>query len=555
MMLRPWCLRRAVASGPVPWGRLAQEWSLAPALARLAWLRGLDTPEALAWRLDPSWERTFDPFLLEDLGPAVARIRQAMASQEPILVYGDYDADGVTATALLVRVLQRLGATVSFFIPNRFSDGYGLHLDCIQQLAESGKRGLFISVDCGVNSCAEVEASRALGIEWIITDHHAMGETLPAACAVIHPGRGTFPNPHLSGVGVAFKLAQALLDAVPFPKGGDAAFLDGLLKLVALGTVADMVPLVGENALLVRRGLTSLGGPNGPGLAALLRIAKVEGRVHGQDLAFGVAPRLNAVGRLGGAEDAVQLLLSRNPEEAASLAEKVEKLNTERRSIQELLAQRLPAPGAEAFDFVVDPQAHKGVIGVVAGNRMRTFGRPSAVCTVVDDIAHCSLRAPEGYNLSELMAQAQPFLLSGGGHRLAGGMSFALAKLAFVKTVFERGARAQSAQCPLLPLEADGDLLTQIPEVGQLETLEPYGQGFPTPLVIVEGTLLTPPTAFGKGHSKLRLEGVSEQLTWFSCEDTLEVGLTQRLAVSPMDSTRWGRSWKVEGPVGPAVES
>ncbi|WP_005032051.1 single-stranded-DNA-specific exonuclease RecJ [Holophaga foetida] len=555
MMLRPWCLRRAVASGPVAWGRLAREWSLPEDLARLAWLRGADHPEDLAWRLDPAWERSYDPFLMTGMGEAVARVRQAVAAMEPILVYGDYDADGVTATALLVRVLERMGAAVSFFIPNRFSDGYGLHLDCIRQLADAGKRGLFISVDCGVNSCAEVAASREWGIDWIITDHHAMGEELPAARAVLHPGRGNFPNTHLSGVGVAFKLAQALMDAVPFPRGGDAAFLDGLLKLVALGTVADMVPLQGENALLVRRGLAALNGANAPGLAALLRTAKVEGRVKGQDLAFNVAPRLNAVGRLGGAEDAVHLLLCRDAKEAATLAEQVEKLNAERRTIQDELMQRLPSPGAEAFDFVLDPEAHKGVIGVVAGNRMRNFARPSAVCTLMDGVAHCSLRAPEGYNLSEILDQARPFLISGGGHRLAGGMTFEAAKLPFVRKVFERGAAEQSIVIGVPPLDTDGGRLDLVPRAEELERLEPFGQGFPTPLVVVEGALQAPPNFFKDRHCKLRLGGAGEPLTWFSCEHDLEVGSFQRLAVSPMDSARWGRSWKVETPVAAGVES
>lgn len=553
MILRPWCLRRAVASGPVAWGHLAKAWRIPENLARLAWLRGADRPEDLAWRLDPGWERTFDPFLMPGMAAAVARIRQALASREPLLVYGDYDADGVTATALLVRVLEKLGGQVSFFIPNRFSDGYGLHLDCIRQLVASGKRGLFISVDCGANSLAEVAASREWGIDWVITDHHALGGERPEARAVLHPGLGDFPNPHLSGVGVAFKLAQALMDAVPYPKGNDGAFLDGLLKLVALGTVADMVPLQGENALLVRRGMAALGGTNSPGLEALLRVAQVGG-VKAQDLAFKVAPRLNAVGRLGGAEDAVHLLLCRDPREASALAERIEKLNSERRSIQDELLRRLPAPGDEAFDFVLEPGAHKGVIGVVAGNRMRDFSRPSAVCALTEGVAHCSLRAPEGYDLCELLAQAHPFLLSGGGHRLAGGITFDPAKLPFIRKVFERGAAEQAIRVGTPPLDTDGACLDLIPAAEELDRLEPFGQGFPSPLIVVEGKLMTPPDFFKGQHCRLRLEGIGEPLTWFSCEHALDTGTLHRLAVSPMDSVRWGRSWKVEMPVAAVVE-
>nr|WP_320131229.1 DHH family phosphoesterase [uncultured Holophaga sp.] len=554
MMLRPWRIRRAGAAGPASWGRLARAWDLPETLARLAWLRGIDRPEDLAWRLDPSWERTHDPHLMQDMGMAVSRVRRAVASAEPILIYGDYDADGVTATALLMRVLERLGAKVSFFIPNRFNDGYGLHLDCIRQLAETGHQGLFISVDCGIGSAAEVEASRSLGIEWIITDHHALAGALPAACAVLHPHLGDYPNPNLSGVGVAFKLAQSLLDAVPVPRGGEAAFLDGLLKLVALGTVADMVQLHGENALLVSRGIRALSGANGPGLAALLRSAKVEGALHARDLAFNVAPRLNAVGRLGDARDAVRLLLSREVQEAELLMERVEKLNAERRTIQNTLTRRLPPPGGEAFDLVVDPDAHKGVIGVVAGNRMRDFGRPSAVCTVSHGIAQCSLRAPEGYDLTSMLKQADPFLLSGGGHRLAGGMTFELSKLPFIRKVMERSAEDQSRSTGVIPFDADCEDLAQVPDATLLERLEPYGQGFAPPVAVVHGPVREQPVPLGKGgHFKVRLEGVPSPLTWFACPEPPAVGAILNLAVSPMDSRKWGRTWKVESPVDISV--
>ena len=419
MKLQSWRLRRADPADRSPWHGLARAWDLPAESARLAWLRGIDAPDDLAWRLDPAWDRTFDPYLLAGMGQAVARIRRAIEKREPICVYGDYDVDGVTATALLFRVLERLGAEVRFFIPNRFSDGYGLHLDCIRELGSPGS--LMISVDCGVRSVEEVAASRELGVEWIITDHHALGPELPSACAVLHPALGDHPNRHLAGVGVAFKLAQSLLDAVPVPRGSEAAFLDGLLKLVALGSLADMVPLGGENALLVKRGLKALAGPNGPGLANLLKAARIEGEPGAQQVVFGVVPRLNATGRMGGAEDAVRLLLTRDAQEASLLSERVERSNTERRAIQKQLLQRLAPHDGSAFDLVMDPNAHKGVIGIVAGRRMRESGVPTAVCTVVGEVAHGSLRAPEGYDLNNLLELARPFLLSGGGARVGGG--------------------------------------------------------------------------------------------------------------------------------------
>ncbi|MBL0209764.1 MAG: DHH family phosphoesterase [Holophagaceae bacterium] len=551
---KPWRLRRAIPPGPEPWTRMARELGIDTRTARLAWLRGLDQPEDLAWRLDPAWSRCTDPYLLPGLGEAVACVRQATEKGLSICVYGDYDVDGVTATALLVRVLEKLGARVSSFIPNRFSDGYGLHLDCIRELKETRNPDLLISVDCGVRSVEEVRASAELGMDWIITDHHSLGAELPPAKAVVHPHLGDYPNRGLAGVGVAFKLAQGLLDA-DSSKGEDRTFLDGLLKLVAIGTIADMMPLKGENALLVRRGLDALRGANGPGLAALLKAARIENGnvVRAQDIAFGVAPRLNAVGRMGGAEDAVRLLLTRDSGEAQTLAARVESLNAERRQIQRSLAMNLSAPNGEDFDLVVEPSAHKGVIGIVAGQRMRESGRPTGVCTVLDGVAQCSLRAPEGFDLGELLQLAEPFLLSGGGHRAAAGMSFDLAKLPFVRQSLQRGAsqQARGLRSPSVPVDGQGPEL--VPAPLELDRLEPFGQGFPPVLTVVQGALQSAPQPFGDGHVKLRLVGLSEPLTWFSGAEPSQ-GLVKgdliRMACAVQDQPRWGRSYLVDGFVG-----
>jgi single-stranded-DNA-specific exonuclease len=554
MSAKPWRIRREIPAGPAPWKAMAEAWDLDPRLARLAWLRGVDRPEALAWRLDATWARSTDPHLLPGVDAAVVRIRRAIEGQERIVVYGDYDVDGVTATALLVRALEKLGADVSFFIPNRFSDGYGLHLDCIQELKATRAPHLLISVDCGVRSGAEVRASTELGLDWVITDHHALGAELPPACAVVHPHLDGYSNPGLAGVGVAFKLAQALLGAVPHPVGADAAFLDGLLKLVAIGTVADVMPLADENALLVRRGLDSLGGRNGPGLAALLRVAKKEGVLGAQDIAFGLAPRLNAVGRMGGAEDAVRLLLTRDEAEADRLMVRVEILNQERRLIQQELAARLPEPDGGAFDLVVDPSAHKGVIGIVAGHRMRASGRPSGVCTVVEGVAQCSLRAPEGYDLGELLVLAQPFLLGGGGHRAAAGLSFDASRFAFVRQALQRGAEAQAAGRAMPPLLLDGGP-EDLPGDADLARLEPFGQGFAPPLAKLEGVVASA-AVFGADHWKLRLTGLADPLTWFANhERPAQPRPWERLCVAalPQGSARWGRSWLVDAVLGEAA--
>ncbi|MBS1767478.1 MAG: DHH family phosphoesterase [Acidobacteria bacterium] len=534
-----WRIRREAPAGLEPWTRLASAWDLDPRAARLAWLRGVDEPDELAWRLDPAWSRATDPLALPGVGEAAERLKAAIANGESIVVYGDYDVDGVTATALLTRVLEKLGAKVSFFIPNRFSDGYGLHLDCIRELKVQRDPKLLVSVDCGVRSVDEVAASAELGMAWIITDHHGLGPVLPA-CTVVHPHLEGYANPHLSGVGVAFKLAQALV-------GDEPAFLDGLLKLVAIGTIADMVQLKGENALLVRRGLAALAGANGPGLAALLKAARIEGVPTAQAIAFGVAPRLNAVGRMGGAEDAVRLLLTRDGAEAARLAERVEQLNHERRAVQKALTAKLPPPDGAAFDLCMDASAHKGVIGIVAGHRMRESARPTAVCTVVDGLAHCSLRAPEGYDLGELLDAARPFLHSGGGHKLAAGMSFDPAKLSFVRRALVHGAEAQGARALAPAALVDGGA-DSIPGGAALAALEPFGQGFPPALARIEGDLLAPPQGFGDGHWRLKLRGLEGGLVWFSGAErgVLPASGPLRVAAAVEDHPRFGRSWRVE---------
>jgi single-stranded-DNA-specific exonuclease len=352
-------------------------------------------------------------------------------------------------------------------------------------------------------------------------------------------------------VGVAFKLAQALLDAVPVPKDGDTPFLDGLLKLVALGTIADLVPLARENALLVRRGLNAMAGSNSPGLAALLKAGHCEKQVTAPAIAFGVAPRINAVGRMGGAEDAVRLLLSRDAREVQQIMERVELLNKERRDCQRELISVLPPHGDDAYDLVIEPTAHKGVIGIVASHRMRDHGRPSGVCTVIDGVAHCSLRAPEPYDLTEMLAKARPFLKSGGGHRAAAGVSFALPHLPFVKEIFTKTAKSQASTDYAPAVEVDGRGVDWIPNREALEQLEPYGQAWPDASVAAKGHLHGAPECFGDGHLRLRLKEIPQGITWFFAQEkvqngTLKDGQPLSLALSPQDSSRWGRSWRVD---------
>jgi single-stranded-DNA-specific exonuclease len=250
---------------------------------------------------------------------------------------------------------------------------------------------------------------------------------------------------------------------------------------------------------------------------------------------------------MGGAEDAVRLLLAKDAGEAGRLMERVEELNGQRREIQRALGRRLPPPGEDPFDLVVEPDAHKGVIGIVAGQRMRATGRPAGVGTVVDGVAHCSLRAPDGFDLRPLLERAAPFLTSGGGHRGAAGITFSLSRLGFVRETLGRGAREQAEAAPALAFPVDALGTGAAPSRQDLELLEPFGQGFPDPVLLVRGCLQAPARTFGEGHRRFRLQGEDEEFTLFAGEGeapSLEGPLT--LAVSPLDNPRWGRSWRVE---------
>jgi single-stranded-DNA-specific exonuclease len=331
---------------------------------------------------------------------------------------------------------------------------------------------------------------------------------------------------------------------------------------VALGTIADLVPLVQENALLVRRGLNAMSGINSPGLASLLKAANCENHITASSIAFGVAPRINAVGRMGGAEDAVRLLLARDAQEAQQLMDRVETLNKERRNCQRDLAKTLPpvSSDGEAFDLIIEPTAHKGVIGIVAGQRMRDSGHPSGVCTVVDGMAHCSLRAPDPYDLVEVLNMARPFLKSGGGHKAAAGITFDLSHLAFVKGIFTKYLKTRVSSGHISAIEVDGIGTDWIPGRQALEQLEPFGQAWPGASVVVQKPLDGAPQSFGEGHWKLRLKEMQHPIVWFFAsenfhDETPKDGQLLNLAISPQDHIQWGRSWRVDALLSPEAIS
>lgn len=467
--------------------RLAAAIGISPMVARLLLQRGIKEVEAARRFLYPETEQHYyDPFLLQDMDKAVARIEKAIAEDASIIVYGDYDVDGITSASLLVRALRRLGGKADYYIPTR-QEGYGLHEDTLRRLAKEGV-SLVVSVDCGISAIAEVEALQG-ALDIVITDHHLPGPVLPSAVAVVNPHRAgeTYPFQDLAGVGVAWKLCQAL-----WKKLRGEEFSEDL-ELVAMGTVADMVPLLDENRKLVREGLRRFASTSITGLAELIRVAGLEDQtVTAGSIGFILGPRLNAAGRLETASKGVELLLSEEREKAAALAESLDAANTERKAVeQEILAQaeaQLAAIDTEkARVLVVAGEGwHPGVIGLVASRLTEKYYRPSVAICLQDGVGKGSCRSIRGYNIFDALTACRETLLQFGGHAMAAGLSVAanhvddlregLEKFAAIHLTPEDYTPVLKAAAELNPAALTLDLLDEI------TLLEPFGVANPQPL-------------------------------------------------------------------------
>lgn len=492
-----------------------------PIVARVLAARGITDAAAARAFLDRS-PGDDNPFRLAGMDAAVARVRQAIRGGEPIAVYGDYDADGVTATALLTEALAAVGAAdVRQFIPHRERDGYGVHAHALEALAREGVR-LVVTVDCGIRAAREIDAVARQGLDVIVTDHHALPADLPAATAVINPRRPDcrYGYPDLAGVGLAFKLAQALLRVERRTRRGAPGGLDeaDLLDLAALGTVADMVPLVGENRAIVHRGLERLRGALRPGLRALVDAAGV--RLDGltaRALGFDLGPRINAAGRVDDARAALDLLLTQDPAEAARLAASIERHNTERRAAQDEAAQAAETRLAGATDapFLLDvsPDVPLGVVGLVAGRLAERHYRPAAVLKLDGDVARGSARSIPEFDIVAGLDQVADLLVKHGGHARAAGFTVHRSNLAALR---ERLSALAAEALRGLDLRPALDIAAEVgpadvgwPLLEALEGLEPYGQGNPAPLLLWRDAPVASRRAFGaeQRHLGLRLGG------------------------------------------------
>lgn len=464
-----------------------------------------------------------DPFLLPDMREAAERIEKALDANERIAIYGDYDCDGVTATVILYSYLQSMGANVTWYIPERLDEGYGLNTAALDEIRSWGTK-LLITVDNGISAAREVAYAYSIGMEVVVTDHHQVGDTLPAAAAVVNPHRRDYEGgfPDLCGAGVAFKLVAAL-------DGGYEQVMESFGSLAAIGTVGDIVPLTGENRYLVRKGLELLEYNENLGLQALLETAGMKGKpATSQKIAFGLAPRINAAGRMGSAKLAVQLFLSEDPEEAAALAEELNGLNIKRQEEEEIILAKVEQRIAEHPEIklnrvmvVPSEGLNHGVVGIVSAKLLNLYGKPNIILSVDGDTATGSARSVEFFSMFKAINSCAGLLDKFGGHAMAAGMSLRTERI----PDFDRAVNAYAAEyhdrMPVVSMKIDkvlhaGDI--NLNDVSALQMLEPFGEQNPQPLFLLKNCVIEAilPLSENK-HLKLKVnfEGKSIFVLYF----------------------------------------
>jgi single-stranded-DNA-specific exonuclease len=488
-------------------------------LARVLAARGLHDPDEVNSFFHSNLASLTDPMLLEDMDKAAERLARAIKNKEKICVYGDYDVDGITATVLLIRFLRWLGNEVEYFIPNRISDGYGLKRSAVERIASRGTN-LLITVDNGISSVNEVAHANALGLDVIITDHHQPGPVLPPACAVVNPNRTdtTLTHTPLAGVGVAFKLIHAVKRHLDIDQTAAGEFIKSLLDLVALGTVADIVPLTGENRTFVKQGIQRLQNTDKVGLKSLLDlVCGTDVRITPNSISYYIAPRLNAAGRHDQATLCVELLLTNDREYAIELTRQINRLNEERRKIESEILESCLNFIDQKIDLenqniiIVQGEGwHVGVVGIVASRLLERFYKPSIVLVIERDIARGSGRSILGFDLYQALYSCRDLLTEYGGHKLAAGLTLRSKDIPrFCEAINQYASTAMDRDvcCPriIIDTEVTSDELT-IENVTALSDLEPYGTSNPAPVFIMRAvSLLEPHRTVGKNHLKLLL--------------------------------------------------
>ena len=505
---------------------LAKSARLPQVLAELLVTRGITQPsEAFAF-LNPEIAHLHDPFLMLGMDAAVARLERAIAAREPVLLYGDYDVDGTTAVVLLKTAIEMLGGIARFHVPHRLLEGYGLQSSVLEAAYAEGAR-LVITVDTGMRAFAEAETARRLGLDLIITDHHllAVGDEVPPALAILNPNQPAcaYPEKFLCGAAIAMKLAQAILERRDAARTREKS-LPSFLKMAAIATIADAVPLKGENRVIAALGLRELRRPAGAGLRALFAAAALDPAskpISAFDVAFRLAPRINAAGRMDVASEVVELFTTRDAARAAELAAKLERLNRERRETEataltaiDAMLRDDSASGAElAADrlLVIDGDGwHRGVIGILASRVVERTAKPALVVSVEDGIAYGSGRSVDGFQLLNAIESCADLFTRFGGHAFAVGFALPAASLLELKRRLriyadEHLAAREPEQLLRIHSELPLDRITPV-LVGWLRKLEPFGHGNPEPVFVARrARLLSPPRVMKERHLRLEL--------------------------------------------------
>ncbi|MBI5832837.1 MAG: single-stranded-DNA-specific exonuclease RecJ [Armatimonadetes bacterium] len=470
----------------------ARDLAIDPVVAHILLNRGL-TPEAMPEFLRPTLASLHDPALLPDMAPAAERLATAVREQQSVCIYGDYDADGSTAGALLYKFLLARGVKVNYYVPDRFDEGYGLNAGAVIRVLTQHKPNLMVTVDCGVSGAAEIETAVSLGVDVIVTDHHLPPERLPAV-PTVDPQRAEsqYPQKEICGAAVAYKLCLKTAELLGEDPKVPAA---ELLELVAIGTVADIMPLVGENRFFVYHGLKRLGRTTSPGLLAMLQIAGLgkSGRLSARDIGFGIGPRLNAAGRLETARAAFDLLTTEDNQQAWELADSLEKLNRERREVEsrltDLAHERVRNLSLhEKWGLVVSGDGwHEGVVGLVASRLCQRYHRPTLVISISGENAKGSGRSTNVVDLHAALNDCADLLTGFGGHHHAAGFSLPAANIEALCERFDAAVRSRMTEDDLTPVveyecAVKGRMAT-LELARQLAALEPFGHGNPAPVL------------------------------------------------------------------------
>ena len=503
---------------PVPDSSTVRDMSealeLPPAIVKILLNRGFDSPETVEKFLNPQLSDLQDPFLLHGMDKAMERVTKALLANEKIVIYGDYDVDGITATSLLYIIFNKLGAQVDYFLPNRLVEGYGLSVDGINEVKKQGA-DLIITVDTGINAIDEVAYANSQGIEVIITDHHEPREILPEAVAIVNPKQEKCQfNEELSGVGVAFKFAQAVYKSL----GQNEADLHEHLDLVALGTAADIVPLVGENRVLTRFGIPQISRTTKPGLKSLTFVSGLMGKdISTGQVVFVLAPRINAIGRLGDAKDAIRLLSTRDEKVAQEVARRLDDDNRKRKRIDEETLNEALAQLEEIADLENDKAIvlagegwHLGVIGIVASRIVERYHLPTVMISLKDGVGQGSARSIPGFHLCEALNKCEDLLLQYGGHKYAAGLSIESKNVEEFRKKFIEVSNSELTADDIQPkLKIDMEIeLSEVTDdfMELLEKFAPFGPQNMRPVFLTRNCeIIGRPSVVGNNHLRMRV--------------------------------------------------